>query len=329
MEKEKLIKLFAIIITIVGSVILIVLMYTDKAEKKVVQYQAAQEEKKLQSSQYAKIESLEKQDTTWQRKLKEKTYGNTDLLLLSDGIDQSLYTTIYPWMNGISARGTFILKNGIVPGERPEDISRDEFNELLTAGWNYAYSVDLPEDKQLEGWKSTLDAAIAHWNEAGIWQPDVYVCGIGQYVEGMEEALQERGFHFLLLDKNNDADLAETFDAGWQTMDALVLSKNNNPSEAYMDKMLNDKQSLCISIGRVMEQAEHPESDMSLKDFEDLMENMQKLQEKQVQILSYQEYIADRNAANEELSSMQEEYQIFQKKKEKKVKELTKKLDLD
>ena len=46
-----------------------------------------------------------------------------------------------------------------------------------------------------------------------------------------------------------------------------------------------------------------------------------------MQILSYQEYVNDRNASNAELATLQEEYQNFLKDKNARVEKLTKRLE--
>ena len=129
-DKERIMKILAGIITIAGIV--------------------AEDEKKTQNPEYIEMEELENQDKEKQKELKAKANGNQDILITVDGIDKSLYTTVYPGVVGLESRGTFILKDGIAPGERPEDISREEFDDLVVNGWNYAYSVSMQEDNNLE-----------------------------------------------------------------------------------------------------------------------------------------------------------------------------------
>ena len=56
------------------------------------------------------MEELENQDKEKQKELKAKANGNQDILITVDGIDKSLYTTVYPGVAGLESRGTFILK---------------------------------------------------------------------------------------------------------------------------------------------------------------------------------------------------------------------------
>ena len=149
-DKKRIMKILAGIITIAGIVVLAFLILDNKAEQRKVQQVAAEDEKKTQSPEYIEMEELKNQDKEKQKELKAKANGNQDILITVDGIDKSLYTTVYPGVAGLESRGTFILKDGIAPGERPEDISREEFDDLVVNGWNYAYSVSMQEDNNLE-----------------------------------------------------------------------------------------------------------------------------------------------------------------------------------
>lgn len=130
-DKKRIMKILAGIITIAGIVVLAFLILDNKAEQRKVQQVAAEDEKKTQSLEYIEMEELENQDKEKQKELKAKANGNQDILITVDGIDKSLYTTVYPGVAGLESRGTFILKDGIAPGERPEDISREEFDDLV------------------------------------------------------------------------------------------------------------------------------------------------------------------------------------------------------
>ena len=78
---------------------------------------------------------------------------------------------------------------------------------------------------------------------------------------------------------------------------------------------------------KVQEQVEDPNQDLNLEQFNELLSQLQQARENGVQILSYQEYVNDRNASNTELATLQEEYQNFLKDKNARVEELTKRLE--
>lgn len=78
---------------------------------------------------------------------------------------------------------------------------------------------------------------------------------------------------------------------------------------------------------KVQEQVEDPNQDLNLEQFNELLSQLQQARENGVQILSYQEYVNDRNASNAELATLQEEYPNFLKDKNARVEELTKRLE--
>lgn len=326
-DKERIMKILAGIITIAGIVMLAFLILDNKAEQRKVQQVAAEDEKKTQSPEYIEMEELENQDKEKQKELKTKANGNQDILITVDGIDKSLYTTVYPGVAGLESRGTFILKDGIAPGERPEDISREEFDDLVVNGWNYAYSVSMQEDNNLENWTALLDAAIGHWNECGIGTPDVYVCSATQYQEAMDVVLQERGFHFLIIIKDDDAALEGAYDGAWHILESTAVRGVDSNISTYLQSASKKKQSLGITVRKVQEQVEDPNQDLNLEQFNELLSQLQQARENGVQILSYQEYVNDRNASNAELATLQEEYQNFLKDKNARVEKLTKRLE--
>ena len=106
-DKERIMKILAGIITIAGIVVLAFLILDNKAEQRKVQQVAAEDEKKTQNPEYIEMEELENQDKEKQKELKAKANGNQDILITVDGIDKSLYTTVYPGVVGLESRGTF------------------------------------------------------------------------------------------------------------------------------------------------------------------------------------------------------------------------------
>ena len=95
----------------------------------------------------------------------------------------------------------------------------------------------------------------------------------------------------------------------------------------YLQSASEKKQSLGITVRKVQEQVEDPNQDLNLEQFNELLSQLQQARENGVQILSYQEYVNDRNASNAELATLQEEYQNFLKDKNARVEELTKRLE--
>lgn len=87
-DKERIMKILAGIITIAGIVMLAFLILDNKAEQRKVQQVAAEDEKKVQSPEYIEMEELENQDKEKQKELKAKANGNQDILITVDGINK-------------------------------------------------------------------------------------------------------------------------------------------------------------------------------------------------------------------------------------------------
>ena len=85
-DKERIMKILAGIITIAGIVVLAFLILDNKAEQRKVQQVAAEDEKKTQSPEYIEMEELENQDKEKQKELKAKANGNQDILITVDGM---------------------------------------------------------------------------------------------------------------------------------------------------------------------------------------------------------------------------------------------------
>ena len=143
----------------------------------------------------------------------------------------------------------------------------------------------------------------------------------------MDVVLQERGFHFLIIIKDDDAALEGAYDGAWHILESTAVRGVDSNISTYLQSASEKKQSLGITVRKVQEQVEDPNQDLNLEQFNELLSQLQQARENGVQILSYQEYVNGRNASNAELATLQEEYQNFLKDKNARVEELTKRLE--
>ena len=202
MEKEEKFKIIAIIGIIIGVVILAGLFYMDKKDRSKafasLSTEEADKEKKLSELDL----KLDKEDASLQDQITQKENGDPMVITLVSGIDESLYTTIYPQMNERGYKGLFTLTDGIAPGEREGEITADQWNEMTGNGWNYAFAVSMDLSNENQGeWLQALDAAIAQWTEKGIANSGNLVCANGQACDNIREELVNRGIHFVLSPK--------------------------------------------------------------------------------------------------------------------------------
>ncbi len=126
----------------------------------------------------------------------ETRLGNY-LVLFFDSVDTNLIESVYPLLEKNGMKGTIVLCDGRIPGEEG-NISREDFDFLLSEGWDYAigYSneVDLSADNAAELLASYLDDYMTRLEEADIAVPFTYCFARGEYHKKFAPVLKERGF---------------------------------------------------------------------------------------------------------------------------------------
>ncbi len=127
----------------------------------------------------------------------EETRAGNFLVLFFDNVDENLYDVVYPMLDERDIRGTIVLCEGLVPGEEG-NISRENFDELISKGWDtaigYDSSIDMTQADSKEKLGAYLDDYIARLTAAGIEIPLTYCFGKGEYSSRFEDVLKERGF---------------------------------------------------------------------------------------------------------------------------------------
>lgn len=314
------------LIVVIGAGLLIGTWYVDRKEQKKVQasVQNLQQEDKLDMK---KME-LESQDQEWQRKLEKKKNGNTDVVIVADNIARSLYQTVYPRMQEMSWQGVMVLSDGEIPGKQPDTMSRDQFEEMLENGWNYAFGVSEPleDEGDISAWMQAFDQAVTKWEDAGIDNPGIAVCQTGQFSEAiknaMKQELQSRGFRALFVICENDSDRAGAFDESWNELESVLLRQDYSNVTTLMNEAMGEGKSMSVTLGLVTEEPQDTSRELTPEKFEQFLSQMQDMQENGYHVLSYTDYESDRKASNEELAQVQKEYEIFLQEKEQKIKEL-------
>ena len=169
-KKRDKILLFFLIICLV---ILILLLFIDNIQDK-----KKEEELKVASEEVRKSEIV----TTKQRnelnqikrKIARKKRGDPNIIIIVNSIDRSLYDIVYPQMQKYGWQGIFVLTNGCIPGEKKDDITWDEYQELIQNGWDYAFSISTEASGEQQAEK-VVNKAIKKWNEKGVDTPKIFV----------------------------------------------------------------------------------------------------------------------------------------------------------
>lgn len=327
MNRDVLRKIGIGLVVLIGVGLLVGTYYMDRKEQKHVQasVENLQKEDKLDM----KKSGLDSKDQEWQRKLEKKKNGNSNVVILADNIEQSLYDTVYKRMQELNWLGVMVLTDGEVPGGQAGSITREQFDEMVGNGWNYAFSVSTSiEEKGVSGWLSTLDQNIAKWEKAGIANSGIAVCQVGQYSESdkeeIKQALSARGFRALFIIYENDISLAGAYEDSWNEMESVLLREDYSNVTTMMNSAMNEGKSMSVTIGKVTEQPRDTGRELSPAKFERFINQMYDMQDKGYKVLSYTDYESDRKETNGELAQMQKEYEAFLQEKEQKLKELEK-----
>ncbi len=323
-DREHLLKIAALVVCVIGVIALAFMIHNDKKARAQDREVAAADEKREMSAYGIAKTEYQAKCVEWKKKLKAKSYGNLDVVLTVDSIDRSIYDYVYPEMQQADYRGTLVLRDGAAPGERPEDMTREEFDTMRASGWSYAFALTASAQDDLAGWEAALDQALALWTEKGIEQPGVFVCREDQYADGMDESLKNRGIHSLIIVKDKKIGLADTYDENWHELDSITLKENYSNVTTVMKEALSGGRSMGITFSRVLETPEDKNQDLSQNKFGQFLSQLQDMKDEGANILNYQEYTADRQAANAELAQMKEEYQQYKAEQKAQLEELKK-----
>lgn len=312
-DRERVLKILACVVCVIGVIALAFMIYDDKKDRARDQQVAVAAEEKDNSAYNVAKKEYKTKCAEWEKKLEAKTYGNLDVVLTVNSIDQSIYDYVFPEMQQENYHGTLVLSDGIAPGERQEDMTREQFDAMRTAGWNYAFALTASAKEDFTAWENALDQAVAQWAEKGIRQPAVFVCKEDQYEKGMDKSLKKRNITALIVVKDNKIGLEETYENDWNELESITLRENYSNVTTMMKEALSNERSMGITFARVLETPEDKNQDLSQKKFGQFMSQLQDMKEKGASILNYQEYAADRQASNSELEQMKKEYQQYKK----------------
>lgn len=326
MNREWLRRAEIVLVVLAGIGLLAGTRYMDKKEQKQVEesVQNLQDQDKVDM----KKADLESQDQAWQRNLEKKKMGNKNVVIVSDNINQGVYQTVYPRMKELGWKGVLVLNDGTVPEKQTEDVTKEQFDEMTENGWDYAFSVSdtIDENGDMSGWFASLDQAMDKWKSAGIDNPGIAVCQVGQYSEAnqkkLKQELQAREFHALIVICENEISMEEEFEESWNEMQSVLLRQDYSNVTTMMKSAVGEGKSMSIALCKVTEQPQDTSRELTPAKFEQLVSQIQDMEDSGYQVLSYTEYEKDRKATNEELVQMQSKYEVFLKDKEEKLKEL-------
>lgn len=103
-------------------------------------------------------------------------------------LDESMYWNLYPLMNEFGFKGKLVLTHKQFP-DLDGKISKEQFNEMLNAGWSYCIGWDSDTDLA-----DRIDSIRPRLEEYSLAMPDTIFDRDRLYTEDMASILTERGF---------------------------------------------------------------------------------------------------------------------------------------
>lgn len=149
------------------------------------------------------VRELEDERTELEQQL-EIVAGKQYATLCFNVADEQLYSAIYPMLKKQGIKGTIILRNNQLPGNKYA-IPVQDFLNLMDAGWYSAISLSRADGETDEEWKSHVEAYMQQLQERTGIQPIVYCFPEGSCSTAEAEILEELGFETVLCHKFNDA----------------------------------------------------------------------------------------------------------------------------
>lgn len=276
------------------------------------------------------------QNKEWQNRLAEKKKGKSCILLSFDNMSETLYETMFDMMDQYNFRGTFALRNGIVPSWEEGYLTSEEFDEMMRRGWEYALSIgempepslDEEEDRDYreeqeseseteqggkpESFQSRINDALASLEAAGMELPTTILCTAEQYEEIGETVLARKGFQMAgVIDEESFPSIAGKGDFIWR-IDCGLYKQKDVDIETVLSVAIDNSESVAISINEVVKISKDASYDLSLMKFSSLL-NYLKGQEEQerINVLTYSEYYQYQEEQEREYEALTAEYAAF------------------
>lgn len=295
----------------------------------------------------------EAQDKEWQDLLLEKQKGKPCVLLNFDNMSENLYETIYDMMEQYGFRGTFAFRNNRLPGWDEDSITRDEFDELMHDGWEYALSIGEEhvvdetlsywerleereseteteaqadpegEEEETKSYLEQLDDFIGVLQDNGVVMPQTLFCDGEQYAHTTEIALAERGFRMVCV-KNEDEFpvLTGRGEKIWQ-IDCGIYTQQDTDIEQELERIIESGSSAAIFINDVQKLSQDASYDLSLTRFTSLLNCLKRMEEEgKIYLLTYTELDQYDSQLAKEYKQLTKKYAAFHQEMETALEEL-------
>ncbi len=335
---NKLITALLILLSAAGIVLAVLFLKKEQELETERQARVAKLSAELQPIN-EKRKEWQEQDKEWQGRLAEGKKGKTCVLLSFDNMSETLYETIYKMVDQYNFRATFALRNGMMPFWDEEELSYEEFEEMMHRGWEYALSIgEMPEqatEAEEDDWtnqeeqeseteseterpakpksfQSQMKEALALLEESGLEAPTTIFCTAEQYEEIGETVLARSGFQMAgVTDTESFPVIGERGEYIWKIDCGLYKQKDTDVSKV-LAAAIDNGESVAIRINDIVSISKDSSYDLSMMKFSSLL-NYLKGQEEQdrVNILTYSEYAQYQKEREREYKALAAEYAAF------------------
>ena len=271
-------------------------------------------------------------------------------------MNDDVYYTMFDMMEQYGFRGTFVLKNGNLPGYSEESVTGEEVSEMLSSGWEYALSenVDVqketdevlsflktdteeetetitetaPEDTseaENKSWTEMLDEHLATLEQSQMSGPLTLLCTEEQYGEISAAELQARNLKMVCVLNEDGFPVIEENTDGIRRLDGGLYTQKDLKLEESLDNAVSNHKSMVISINEVVKISENAGYDLSVTKFTSLLNRLKTLEEQgEIYVLTFSEYLQYEEQQNQTYEELMSQYAVFRADMNEQLEELDK-----
>lgn len=300
-----------------------------------------------------KRKELQNKDKEWQKTLEDEKKGKPCVMLCFNTMDDEVYYTMYDMMDQYGFRGTFVLKDGHLPGYSEDSVTGEEVSEMIEAGWEYALaeetdlqkggtdelSILLESETETEeaaemetvpdetetglSWIERLDEHLGVLEAQGMSKPFAVLCTKDQYSQTSAKELANRGLQTVCILNEEEFPAIEESEEGIPVFEAGLYTQNSQKMEEAIDHAVQNKNSIAVCINSVVKISEDAGYDLSVTRFSSLLNKLKGLEEQgEIYVLTFSEYnqcLEQQEKAYQELLT---QYAKFRQDMNEQIKEL-------
>ena len=281
-------------VILISSVIVVgVLFVIYKAQirkEMVLQKKLAFEEKEDEIEKYQQEKKRKQMVDEIESQINRKQRELQTIIIVVNNIDRSLYDIIYPQMKKFGYKGVFVLMDGKVPGENANDISWEEYQEMLNDGWEYAVGIS-QDTRDVSLWNQELNNAIECWKEKGIVQPSVYFDEIEGNQIRLYDDLKRCGFTSIIENNNSETCLVKENTENILVIKSLNLKEKYSGVSKTMRNVCSTGKSLSISLPCIRDEINDENEELSVSKLEIFLGQLTEMEQYGYNIRTDKEYI--------------------------------------